>query len=309
MYRRMLVPLDGSELAETVLPYATELAQRLDIDMIVLHVYRQRHGEHEPMHRAYVERASGKISRQMRSFQPVTGTRSAVVAEQVRGVFTVGRPAEEILRYADEHEIDLILMATHGRSGIQRWAMGSVAAKVLRASKVPVLLVPAGSHQEFMINIWETRTIVVPLDGSELAETVLPYVETLVNKWDDPNTFNIALIKVCESPFVTADYPEAAMVKSWEEHVDNMTARFKHSSEQYLQQIEEKLRNAGLSARSEVLMGKTAEAIIEYSKSNTSSMVAMSSHGRSGLRRWAYGSVADKVVHGASCPVLLIRYA
>ena len=76
-----------------------------------------------------------------------------------------------------------------------------------------------------------------------------------------------------------------------------------------IRQLENKLRDAGLNARSEVLMGKTADMIIEYAKVNPSSMVAMSSHGRSGLKRWAYGSVADKVVHGASCPVLLIRSA
>ena len=308
MYRRILVPLDGSELAETVLPYAKELAERLDVDVIILHVYRQRHGEHEPMHRAYVERASGKVRRQMRSIQPIEGTQPIVAYEQVRGIFTLGRPAEEILRYADNHGIDLILMATHGRSGVQRWAMGSIATKVLRVSKVPVLLVPVGSRQEFINNAGATRTIVVPLDGSELAETVIPYVETLINQWDS-NAFNIVLIKVCESPFVTADYPEATMLQTWDQHVDNMKARFKLTSEQYLRQLENKLRDAGLNARSEVLMGKTADMIIEYAKVNPSSMVAMSSHGRSGLKRWAYGSVADKVVHGASCPVLLIRSA
>lgn len=306
MYRRMLVPLDGSELAETVLPYAAEVAGRLDLDVVVFHAYRQQFREHAPMHRAYIERGSGRIRSRIELFNRTIGTGSVLTTQQVSSVLVVGHPAEEILRYADDKEIDLILMATHGRSGIQRWAMGSVAAKVLRASKVPVWLVPSGSQQNFVDNEWQCKTIVVPLDGSKLAETVLPHVEILVNQWGS-SAFDIALINVCESPFVTADYPEGTMPLNWEAHVTDIESRFKQASQLYLYEVEERLRKAGLNVHSDVLIGKPASVIIEYAKKYPSSMVAMSSHGRSGPMRWAYGSVADKVVHGASCPILLIR--
>ena len=106
---------------------------------------------------------------------------------------------------------------------------------------------------------------------------------------------------------VTADYPEANMPLSWGEHVENMEYRLKLASGQYLQQIEEILMSTGLNVRSNVLMGKTAEMILDYAHRYPNCTIAMSSHGRSGLRRWAYGSVADRVVHGAQCPVFLVR--
>lgn len=306
MYRKMLVPMDGSESAETVIPYAEELAGRLDLDVIVFHVLRERHGEQAPMHRAYVERASARIRHQLELFNRRIGTRWSIATQPVNTVLVIGHPAEEILRYADSHEIDLILMATHGRSGIRRWAMGSVAAKVLRASRVPVWLVPSAIEPGFIRDEWQRRTIVVPLDGSELAETVLPYVEALVNQWG-PAAFDIALLHVCEPAFVTADYPEATMPLGWEEHVEDIKSRFEQASERYLHRVQERLMRAGLSVRSEVLTGQTASVIIEYARRYPSSIVAMSSHGRSGLKRWAYGNITDKVVHRASSPILLIR--
>ncbi len=306
MYRSMLVPLDGSNLAESVLGYAKELAISLDLDVTVMHVYNARYGEHAPMHRAYVERGAAIVRRQMEASQHNTAANTAVATAQVKAVLVTGHPAEEILRHADEYGIDLILLATHGRSGIRRWAMGSVAAKILSASKVPVWLVPAASSMENARPPLSAWTLVVPLDGSQLAEAVIPQVEALARQWGS-ELVDIVLIRVCEPTFVTADYPEANMPLSWGEHIENMESRFKLTSEQYLERIEERLMSAGLNVRADVLMGKTDEMILDYAHQYSFCTIAMSSHGRSGLRRWAYGSVADRIVHGAQCPVFLVR--
>jgi nucleotide-binding universal stress UspA family protein len=302
----MLVPLDGSDLAETVLGYAKELAVSMDLDVTVLHVYNARYGEHAPMHRAYIERGAAIVRRQMEAFQRNTVSNTVVATAQVEAVLVTGHPAEEILRFADEHGMDLILMATHGRSGIRRWAMGSVASKILSASKIPVWLVPAASAMENARPPLSTWTLVVPLDGSQLAEAVIPHIEALARQWGS-EIVDIVLIRVCEPAFVTADYPEANMPLSWGEHIENMESRLKLTSEQYLERIEERLISAGLNARSDVLMGNTAEMILDRAHIYPFCTIAMSSHGHSGLRRWAYGSVADRIVHGAQRPVFLVR--
>ena len=199
MYKRMLVPLDGSELAEVVFNYAKEFAGRLDLEVVLLYVSTPAEEEFLPMHRAYIEHAADIVRRQSQEVQEKTDIQPGSKAVEARGELVVGHPAEEILRYADENTIDLILMATHGRSGIRRWAMGSVADKVLRASKVPVLLVRAGIPDEIVYDKWPRRTILAPLDGSELAESVLPHVEALA-KQRGTELVDVVLLRVCEPP-------------------------------------------------------------------------------------------------------------
>ena len=303
MYKRMLVPLDGSELAEVVFAYAKALAGRLNLNMTLFHVCVPEERELVSKHRAYIERAVETMSQQPEEVQKRTGGEKAV---EVRGEVAVGHAAEEILRYADENDIDLILLATHGRSGVRRWAMGSVADKVLRASKVPVWLVRAAIPEEVVYDKWPSRTLLVPLDGSELAESVLPHAEALA-KQRGAELVEVVLIRVCESPFITVDYPEATMRLTWDEHVEHIKSAFKTMCEQYLQRIAKRLSDAGLKVRSEVLLGEPADEIIRYATKHPFNLIAMSTHGHSGLTRWAYGSVADKVLHGVTSPVFLVR--
>jgi nucleotide-binding universal stress UspA family protein len=306
MYKRMLVPLDGSELAEVVFTYAKELAGRLDLDLTLLHVCVPGERELASMHRVYVERAAEIIGRQSEEVQRQTGIESGGRVLEVRAELAEGHPAEEILRYADENDIDLILIASHGRSGVRRWAMGSVADKVLRSSKIPVWLAQARIPQETVYDKWPSRTLLVPLDGSELAESVLPHVEALARQ-RGAELVEVVLIRVCETPFITADYPEASMPLTWEEHVGHIKSSFKLGCEQYLQGVAKRLSDAGLKVRSEVLMGDVANEIVAYATKNPFNLIAMSTHGRSGVSRWAYGSVANKVLHGVSSPIFLVR--
>jgi nucleotide-binding universal stress UspA family protein len=239
MYKRMLVPLDGSELAEKVIPYAKELAGRLDLELVLFHVENPMEQDSAPIHRAYIERMVEVMRTQSQEVQQRTGFKQGGKVVEVQGELTTGHPAEEILRYADEKSIDLILMATHGRSGIRRWAMGSVADKVLRASKVPIWLVRASIPEEIVYDEWPRRTMLVPLDGSELSESVLPHVETLA-KQRDTELVNIVLLRVCEPFFVSADYPEASMPLSWHEHVQQQIAWAKSGAMDYLAQVQKR---------------------------------------------------------------------
>ena len=311
MYKRMLVPLDGSELAEVVFAYAKELAGRLSLDVTLLHVCSPTEQELAPMHRSYTEHMAGIVKLQVEAIQKKVGIQPGGKAVEVRGELVVGYPAEEILSYADENDIDLILMSTHGRSGIRRWAMGSVADKVLRASKVPVWLVRAGIPEEVVYDKWPSRTILVPLDGSELAESVLPHVEA-VAKQRGAEIVDVILLRVCEPPIISSDYPEAIMPLSWEEHVEQQMALCKRASEKYLASVEKRLKDAGLKVRSEALVGKPplgnpANEIIDYANRNPFNLIVMATHGRSGISRWAYGSVAARVLLGVSSPLFLVR--
>jgi len=315
----MLVPLDGSELAEVVFTYAKELAGRLDLDIILLHVTRQAAENTMPMRKAYIERAVEAIQRQSREIQKKTATKKRGKPIEVRGEVVIGYPADEILRFADENKVDLILMATHGRSGIKRWTMGSVADKILRATKIPVWLVRAGIPEEIVHGQWPT-TILLPLDGSEQAESVLPHAETLA-KQRGIEQVDVVLLRVCEPPSRPSYYlaepgvtyaplsePEAIESHiNWQKYLDDEMVKSKQAAEKYLEKIKKRFQDSNISVRSEILEGRAAEEIVEYANKNPFNLIVMSTHPRSGLRRLVYGSVTENVLQGVNRPVLLVK--
>jgi len=307
MYKRVLIPLDGSEIAETLFPYAKEISGRMGLDMTFLYVCSQRESESLAIYQAYVSHAAEVIMNQSREIQERKGIEEQGQSVKAEGEVVVGHPAEEILRYADEKEVDLILMATHGRSGIKRWALGSVADKVLRSSTIPVWLVRANVPERETDDEGLVRKIIVSLDGSELAESILPHVETLVKQWD-AKLIDVVLLMVCEPlvipPITTM---EVEVPASWGDLVEEHLNYSRKAANEYLSGIAMHLKDAGLKVSSEVLEGAPADVIIDYANENPSSLIAMATHGRSGIGRWAFGSQAEKVLAGASSPVFLVR--
>ncbi len=306
MYKKVLVPLDGSELAETVFTYAKELAGRMGLELIFLHVCAPDERELLPMRRAYVEHAADVAKCEAEELQEKDGVKPACEVVPAQAEVAVGYPADEILRYAEAHKADLILMATHGRSGIRRWAMGSVADKVLRTSKIPVWLVRAEVPEEVVRDKLTTRRILVPLDGSKLAESVLPHVETLA-KQRGIGPVEVTLLRVCKPSIISFDYEESGMPRSRKKQADKELADCKRTSERYFTRVKRRLEQAGAKVQSVVLEGEPADEIIEYADSNHFNLIVMASHGRSGISRWAYGSVASKVLTGVSSPIFLVR--
>ncbi|MFC1987772.1 universal stress protein [Chloroflexota bacterium] len=308
MYKNMLVPLDGSELAEVVFTYAKEFAARFDLKVVLLFVSPPRQSEFVPMHRSYIEHAAEIVSSQTHEVQKRIGIKEGGKVVEARGELVTGYPPEEILRYAEKNDIDLILMATHGRSGIKRWTMGSVADKVLRSSKVPVLLVRAGIPDEIVYDKWPRRTILAPLDGSEMAGLALAHVEALA-KQRGTELVDVVLLSVCEPPSL----PHYSMSEvsdiplNWGQYEQQEVARSKHMAGEYLAGVEKRLKESNISVRSEILVGRANEEIVNFANKNPFNMIVMATHGRAGLSRWVYGSIAEYVLLGVSSPVLLVR--
>jgi nucleotide-binding universal stress UspA family protein len=307
MYKRMLVPLDGSEIAEAVFPYAKELAGRLGIEVALLHISNPGFRDYQPMIHAYVEHAADVIRSEARKVQQ-TRPPSGAKPIEVHGELVVGYPPDEILRFAEEKGIDLIVVASHGRSGRKRWAMGSVAEKVLRSAAIPVLLVPAGVPGGAPYDQWPTRTLIVPLDGSELAEAVLPHVEALARQ-GDTDMMKVILVRACETPSMPTYYsPELSEIPlHWGQYAQQETARCKQVSSEYLANVEKRLKGANFNVRSEVLVGKASEEIVNFANRTPNSLIVMATHGRSGLSRLVYGSVALNIILGVSSPIFVIK--
>jgi nucleotide-binding universal stress UspA family protein len=292
-FKKLLVPLDGSRMGEVVFPFIRELASRLDMETTCLHICESQENQFAPMHAAYTKWVADTLTRQ---------SADAGKPIKIHGEVVYGQADEGIINYANENGSDFLLMATHGRSGFNRWVLGSVALKVLRNANTPVWLIRSGSPVSCD---WPKAEVIVPLDGSPLAEAVLPLVTKLVKEWGAED-IDVVLANVCKAPVMPSDFSDE-MRQVWEEKRREEAAITIEEGQEYLSSVQEKLAAEGIKAKTQVLMGKVAEEIINLSSATPYSFIAMSTHGRSGLGRWVYGSIAERVLVGASCPVLLVK--
>jgi nucleotide-binding universal stress UspA family protein len=288
MYNKILVPLDGSKLAEAVLPYAAFLGGALQLPVDLVHVNDPE--THSPS--IHPTRSADYLNQVAASFLSRLSVSCAV---------KTGAAAEVILDTASADAGTLIAMATHGQTGGQRWLLGRVAQKVLQAVKNPLMLI---RPQEGKPPNSEVRlgTIIVPLDGSRLAEQIFPHVVYFATKLG----LQVVLIRTYSLP--SAGYFLAAHVAP----PDMAELREKNKKEigDYLQTKVEELTAAGIQKITSVVAeGRGPEEIIDLARKTSGNIVAMSTHGRSGMGRWVLGSVTDRVVSHCGDPVLIIRPA
>lgn len=144
------------------------------------------------------------------------------------------------------------------------------------------------------------KKIMVPLDGSELAETVLPHVEAFIEGF---NVTDVILVRVVEP----ARVPYSVDGAVYSEDLVKLDASRKSSAKDYLDQIAGRFKHEGTAVRSEVIVGRTTESLVDYAEQNGVDLIIIATHGRSGVTRWVMGSVADKLLRSASVPVLMIR--
>jgi len=312
VYRRIVVPLDGSEAAEAVLELAKNLAVRSGSALTLLHVCRPEETDLERLHSAYIQRVAELVERDISKicetvqchFDGVTATSSPVLLN--------GEPAQEIVRYAEENEASVILMATHGRSGLTHSVMSDIANRVVRNSLVPVWLMKTLGSDDIICAEWPPKRVLVPLDGSERAEKVLPYATEYAQLFDA----ELVLVNVCEQPAVTADYPEASMEISWDEHLSRIRSHYQAQCSVYLEVVKDRLKEMAPNVTAESLLGNAAEEIIGYIQQNRCDLVAMTTYGHSGMGRrvadslagrWIFGNVTEQVLATTSRGILLVR--
>ncbi len=293
MYRQIFVPLDGSKTAENVLPYARFLMAKLKIPVRLISVVEipvSVNAEKLLYLDSLIERAVAMsqeyLARVAKSF---VGAKVTITVEK-------GNTEEVILANAEADADTLIAMATHGRSGMSRWLLGSIAEKIVREAKTPVFLVRAKDEADTGAHA-TLKSLIVPLDGSKTAETVLPTVIELATAMK----LKVVLLQT---------FSLKQIIYTYQDYIPDL-AELKRVSQsgaaRYLESKERELKSAGLEVLSIVAEGEAAETIIELAKGSPDSLIVMCTHGRSGVRRWMLGSTTEKVVRHADDPVLAIR--
>lgn len=268
MSKHYIVPLDGSALSEGALPWARRLAELQEADLLLIRTLPAPLDDQEKRQEIvdYLQRKSGEFPKGMSRFD-------------VRD----GDPAEAILELSEVEGATGVIMASHGRGGLGRWLLGSVATKVVRGSTLPVFVVNAQTDIQPTPRL---DRILVPLDGSPLSEKALPMALQLAEAAD-------ARVIIYRSIVPGGlEYPT----------MDQAIAAGRQTVEHYLGEVA--YPYPASLVETVATFDHPAEGIAKLA--DTCDLIVMASHGRSGVRRWVLGSVAERIIQVAKCPVLLV---
>jgi nucleotide-binding universal stress UspA family protein len=284
MYEKMMVTLDGSDLAEEALPCAKWLAEKLGSQVTLLSVVTD--DKLVSIYQDYLDKMSEKVGEE--------------IGAEVDTAVLTGKAGKEIVSYIRDNDIGLTVMSTHGRSGIGRWVLGSVADKVTRETYKPIIVIKAKEGGAVTAVKETCGRILVPLDGSREGEAALPYVAEIADKAGG----EIVLLRVVEreSHFVSAGEAFSQIPYTEEE-----MKPLREEVRRYLDEKAAGLNKRGINVSTERLEGDPAGEIMAFAEESGVDMVAMSTHGRSGFDRWTMGSVATKIVHAGCTKVMLVR--
>jgi nucleotide-binding universal stress UspA family protein len=286
--KSILVPLDGSALAEQVLPFVRTLAPLLDARVQLLHVVF----ETGDVTAELAEFAEAPLRRNAESYLHAQATKLGADDLETDAEVQLGVPAEVIVEAAARKHVALIAMASHGYSGLKRWALGSVTTKVIHATYTPVLVVRGAAR------VAALKRILVPLDGSALARQALPFAAELATRAGA----ELLVLTVAAPPLMLA--PELA---SPFPSFDEALAALKDQLKDELGSFADQLSRAQVPITPLAVSGFPADAIVDQAAHRQADLIVMATHGRSGLKRWTLGSVAEKVLHATATPLVLVR--
>jgi nucleotide-binding universal stress UspA family protein len=287
MLEKILVPLDGSPLGENTLVYAAELAIALGSEVQMVCATARHDEETNRMCCLYLQKLAEQMYTQVKQGNPGANVKTVVVN---------GEAADALLGFAVKEEIGLIILSSHGHSGIMPWSMGSTANKVVQRSQVPILLVKPDGTQKRKAGLF--RKILVPLDGSPMGETALPYVLKIATALKS----EVIFLLVVE----TVQHVHTIGGRDTIIFHDQVIEQLKKEATSYLESAAGKIGN-NIKIQTILKVGDAAQEIIKVAAEEKVDITAMSSHGKSGITRWVLGSVTNKILQAGKTPLLLVR--
>lgn len=284
MFDRVLVPVDGSDQSVRALEQGVAVARAVDATLDVVTVVDVRE----------LDTAADVAPKKAAGEDLVAETLAQVDTDGVPVTTAVERgvPDETIRTYADEHGVDLVVMGTHGRTGVRRFVLGSVTERVIRLSDVPVLVVHVGDADHAV----PYDDILVPTDGSEGAAAAIDPAAALATIFDA----TVHVVSVVDTTTASLD------AGAWDMVGESLHA----AAEEAVAETEAALADRGVeSVETAVQPGTPYRVLREYVAGNDLDLVVMGTHGRSGIERYLLGSVTEKLVRTSPTPVLTVRIA
>lgn len=287
MYERILLATDGSDHTRRAAEYVRTLADRFDAEVHVLAVADVGSVSVAFDTGGIEQEVVERLERQCERWAAETGE----FVDAAETAVNSGKPREEILDYAAEHDVDLLAMGTHGRTGIRRYVIGSVTEHVLRRAAAPVLTARADEET----NGGEVDRVLVPTDGSDAAEAAVDHAVAVAEACGAA----VRVLSVIDTRALAAQSelaPSDVVIESLEER-----------SEHAVNDVAERCEAVGLSVETAVARGPPSQAICEDAAESSADLVVMGTRGRSGLDRVLLGSVTERTVRHAPVPVMAVH--
>lgn len=291
MYETILIPTDGSDHSVRAAEHGHYLTQLFDATVHVISVVDIPGAagvfDAGGIDQKYVDRLTEEGERAIEAVEAAVGERDDVTTAVVKG-----EPSETILEYADDHDVDVITMGTHGRTGLNRYIAGSVTERVVRLADVPVLTVRATDQSQL---VGEYDEILIPTDGSEPAATAIDHGLAIAQKTGARiHAVNIVDVgDVAISPNYT---PPTEVIEHLESEGEAATDR-----------IATQAQERELDAITEVREGFPASDLLDYADEHDIDLITMGTAGRTGLNRYLLGSTTERIIRHAEMPVLAVN--
>ncbi|HEY3341490.1 MAG TPA: universal stress protein [Anaerolineae bacterium] len=297
MFKHLLVPLDGSSLAEVALPYAAFIAGKLNATVTLIHVIE--HNPPQTVHGAAHLTAADAAQKYLddvatRAFPPGIRVMTHVHTSEVSEV------ARSIVEHAGEFKPDLIVMCSHGSSGIRDLLVGNIAQQVISLGSTDVLLIPPGEGEQ--ATSFACEKVLVPLDGDPAHEqgidAAIDFAKICFSA--------VHMLIVVHTPGTLSGQRAAAsrMLPAATTELLNLTEK---SAQEYLRGKIVALQSTGLSVTAEVARGDPSKIIVNTAHSIEADLIVLVTHGKSGMTAFWQGSVAPKVIIQSDVPLLLVR--
>ena len=294
MFEPILVPLDGSQIAECVLPHAVALGRAFNAKIMLLYVLDKNQAGASPQ---LFDLLNWQINKtQAKLYLEKIRERLQKSYLQTDAVVLEGPSAESISEFAQSQEMKLVILSSHGRSGVRKWGISSVTHKIILSAPTSVLIVRAPGQQEQPYG-----RILVPLDGSWRAENVLPIVAPLARF----HKSQIQIVHVVKTPEMARHMPPA------QEDIDlsnRIVARNREEALHYLDQVKLRSPLAGIDVQAHLIVSDNATvALHELVDREQIDMVVLSAHGYSGNNQWPYGSMVNNFILYGKVPLLIVQ--
>jgi nucleotide-binding universal stress UspA family protein len=296
MFNHLLIPLDGSSLAERVLPHAVSLAQTFEASVTLLRVIEepQTDGRVEPVDPLdwYMFKAEGE------AYLDALVVPLQEAGLQTKRILLEGQPAHRIVEFVHSHNVDLITLSSHGKKGLSAWNVSSVVHKIIWRSRVSTMIVRAYQPMDAHSKDLQYQRLLVPLDGSQRAECALPVANALARLHDS----ELLLAHVVCRPEMPRRVPltqeELELLKRIEDRNQQEAAR-------YLEQLQSSM--AGNVQIRLLISEGAAMSLHELVEREKADLVVLSGHGYSGKTKWPYGGVTNSFIQYGTTPLLIVQ--
>jgi len=302
MFDPVLVPLDGSQLAECVLPHVAAFARSFDAEITLLRMLEKNRSSVPAQLFDLLNWQINKTQASLYLEKTKAGFKGSSI--RVRTAVREGLVAEGITEYAQNQGMELIILSSHGLSGLTQWGISSITQKIILSAPTSVLIVRATQH-EFQTDEYPDlpfyQRILVPLDGSQRAENVIPIVIQLSRF----NNARVHIVQVVQTPEMARQMP---LTPEDLDLSNRVVARNREEAGNYLEQVKVRSSMEGIVIQTHLITSDNAPAALhQLVEQEHIDLVTLSAHGYSGKSQWPYGSMVNNFILYGKVPLLIVQ--